>query len=253
MTILVLAIFTLAIALEVTGHVEFRGRLVLLCEAAGCSRGLTVCELAGPVNVAPLRAARNKGWCSPVNVTPLAVLSRNYVTHKGHDGIIATRVHIVSDIPLDVPPPGISSIRSRHVSAMKATNRRPGSLSSMSTSRQVTAAEGALTKPCHPTARAAPQLTDHAADGEHRSHLRPEPGWPDPCTPFRALLLPGCPAASEPSPSAGAITGSAAPPGRRPRHPPSLPAVACKLVRIRRESTVCASRHTDPADHSQSR
>ena len=34
--ILILAIFTFAIALEVTGHVEFRGRLILLRGAVGC-------------------------------------------------------------------------------------------------------------------------------------------------------------------------------------------------------------------------
>jgi hypothetical protein len=34
--ILVLAIFTLAIALELTGHVVFRGRLILLRGAASC-------------------------------------------------------------------------------------------------------------------------------------------------------------------------------------------------------------------------
>jgi hypothetical protein len=35
-TILILAILTLAIALELTGHIVFRGRLVLLRGAAGC-------------------------------------------------------------------------------------------------------------------------------------------------------------------------------------------------------------------------
>jgi hypothetical protein len=34
--ILILAIFALVIALEVTGRVEFRGRLILLRGAAGC-------------------------------------------------------------------------------------------------------------------------------------------------------------------------------------------------------------------------
>ena len=36
MAILILAIFVLVIALEVTGRVEFRGRLILLRGAAGC-------------------------------------------------------------------------------------------------------------------------------------------------------------------------------------------------------------------------
>jgi hypothetical protein len=35
-TILVLAIFTFAVALELTGHIVFRGRLLLLRGAAGC-------------------------------------------------------------------------------------------------------------------------------------------------------------------------------------------------------------------------
>jgi hypothetical protein len=35
------------------------------------------------------------------------------------------------------------------------------------------AAEGALAEPPGPAARAAPQLTEDAADGEHRSHLCP--------------------------------------------------------------------------------
>ena len=34
--ILILAIFALALALELTGHVVFRGRLLLLRGAAGC-------------------------------------------------------------------------------------------------------------------------------------------------------------------------------------------------------------------------
>ena len=69
MAILVLAVFALAIALEMTGHVVFRGRLILYARRCLLIWGSLACELAelasffGPV----------KGLTSPlVNCTLIA-------------------------------------------------------------------------------------------------------------------------------------------------------------------------------------
>jgi hypothetical protein len=90
--------------------------------------------------------------------------------------------------------------------------------------RRVTAAEGALTEPPGPTAWAAPQLTKRPADSEHRSRLGPEPGRP---AYARRSARRRCPAVPQRRPqriSRGYHRPAASPP-RRPRHPPSLPAV----------------------------
>ena len=112
--------------------------------------------------------------------------------------------------------------------AQLKTGSRSGASSAvplLSTGRQATAAEGTLTEPPGPTARAAPQFTDRAADGEHRSHLCPEPGRPAHARRSARRCYPAVPQ-RRPQPVGRGSHRPAAPPGRRPRHSPSLPAVA---------------------------
>jgi hypothetical protein len=94
----------------------------------------------------------------------------------------------------------------------------------VSAGRQLTAAEGALAEPRGPAAGAVPQLTGDAADGEHRSHLGPEPGRPAHARRSARRCGTAVPQ-RRPQLVRRGRHPPAAPPGRRPRHPPSLPAV----------------------------
>jgi hypothetical protein len=118
-----------------------------------------------------------------------------------------------------------ASAETRDLSHMEGTAGSPAHTEPISTGRQVTAAEDALTEPPGPTARAAPQLTDHTADSEHRSHLCPEPDRPAHARRSARRCYPAVPQ-RRPQPVGRGSHRPAAPPGRRPRHPPSLAAVA---------------------------